>query len=346
MRVPGSSILRGLFGSLLLAGGLALAACRLGSSYYPAVGDIPPLPGLPGTELLSFSVAADMRSYLGPIGANAAKEFRSALDALKAEGAGAFLLSPGDIDPPYDGDPLTDDVHAAVQDRLGPGFPWYPVVGNHEAETPGDMAGLRAFPVDGQGGSALDFRPGPARAVETCYSFTAGGARFIVINEYYDGESDTGPFPGASESGSIHPALYAWLEAELAYAAALAPSYLFVLGHEPIFPLPDEATGRLRHRGDSLDAHEEEVVAFIALLQSYDVSAYICGHTHNYSSALVDGLAQIDAGHARGTGDPGAPSTFLRFVLYDNFAEMLAYRSTDGAAYDPAAKVVRLPPRP
>lgn len=331
---------------LSTAGGLALAACDLGSAYHPVVEELPSIAGDPGAELLAFSVAADMRSYLGPFGANTAKEFRSALDALQAAGPGSFLLSPGDIDPPYDGDPLTDDVHAAVQDRLGAGFPWFPVIGNHEAETPSDMAGLRTYPVQAQGGGAADFRAGPPNAAETCYSFSAGGARFIVINEYYDGISDTGPFPGASEAGRIHPSLYAWLEAELAYAETLHPAYLFVVGHEPVYPLPDEANGRLRHRGDSLDIHKEEAIAFVDLLKAHDVTAYLCGHTHNYSAALVDGVVQIDAGHARGTGDTGAPSTFLRLTLYDNFAEMLVHRSADGVAYAPEAKVVRLLPRP
>jgi 3',5'-cyclic AMP phosphodiesterase CpdA len=325
---------------------LFLAACGPGSTYHPVVEELPAIAGAPGAELLAFSVAADMRSYLGPFHANTAKEFRAALDALGAAGPGAFLLSPGDIDPPYDGDPLTDDVHAAVQEKLGLGFPWYPVVGNHEAETPGDMSGLRSYPVGTQYGGATDFRAGPPNAVETCFSFSAGGARFIAINEYYDGISDTGPFPGASEAGRIHPSLYAWLESELAYADTLGPDYLFVVGHEPVYPLPDEATGRLRHRGDSLDIHKEEVLAFVDLLKAYDVTAYLCGHTHDYSAALVDGVVQIDAGHARGTGDPGAPSTFLRFSLYDNFAEMLAYRSTDGVSYSPSPKVVRLLPRP
>lgn len=335
-----------LAGVLSLACGLVLAACGPGSSYHPLVEEFPAIAGLPGAEQLSFSVAADMRSYLGPVGANTAKEFRSALDALQTAGPGAFLLSPGDIDPPYDLDSLTDDVHAAVQERLGSGFPWYPVIGNHEAETPGDMAGLRAYPIQTQGGGATDFRLGPANAAKTCYSFTAGGARFIAINEYYDGISDTGPSPGASEAGRIHPSLYAWLEAELAYADTLNPDYLFVVGHEPVYPLPDEANGRLRHRGDSLDAHKDEAIAFVDLLKAYDVTAYLCGHTHDYSAALVDGLAQIDAGHARGTGDTGAPSTFLRLSLYENFAEMLVYRSVDGVAYAPQAKVVRLLPRP
>ena len=48
------------------------------------------------------------------------------------------------------------------------------------------------------------------------------------------------------------------------------------------------------------------------------VTAYICGHTHNFSAYLYDGVWQIDAGHTRGFGDTGARSTFLMFYVLDD----------------------------
>ncbi|MCJ7735749.1 MAG: hypothetical protein MUQ10_00345, partial [Anaerolineae bacterium] len=54
-------------------------------------------------------------------------------------------------------------------------------------------------------------------------------------------------------------------------------------------------------------------------------TAYICGHTHNYSAANIGGVWQIDSGHARGIADTGARSTFVLVnvgsfaVTYDTY---------------------------
>jgi predicted phosphodiesterase len=62
--------------------------------------------------------------------------------------------------------------------------------------------------------------------------------------------------------------------------------------------------------------------------------AYICGHTHNYSLTWIDGVWQLDAGHARGLGDTGAPSTF---VLLQVSGAQITYRTyrddSSGGAY-------------
>jgi hypothetical protein len=47
------------------------------------------------------------------------------------------------------------------------------------------------------------------------------------------------------------------------------------------------------------------------------VTAYICGHTHNFIVHLHGGVWQIDVGHARGFGDTGARSTFVMFYVMD-----------------------------
>ena len=129
-----------------------------------------------------------------------------------------------------------------------------------------------------------ELRPRARRAPRRlCTPSTRDGAHFSVINEYFDGSSDIGvdPPPSDALAGTISSATYAWLEADLEAASARSPAYIFVVGHEPAYPLPDAANGRLRHRGDSLDAHPAEVESFMALLRSYSVTAYICGHTHD-----------------------------------------------------------------
>ena len=41
-------------------------------------------------------------------------------------------------------------------------------------------------------------------------------------------------------------------------------------------------------------------IAFIQLLLKHGVTAYVCGHTHNTSYMMFNGLWQIDTGHSRG----------------------------------------------
>jgi hypothetical protein len=242
----------------------------------------------------TFSLTADMRNFTSET------EFRGALRALADAGAGLFMIAPGDIDPP-------DAVDAAIQEILGPAFDWYPVVGNHEAETPGDMTWLRAF---NPGGTTLSriVNPGPTASVETCYSFDEGNAHFAVINEYYHDAVDDDPV------GDVSTELLAWLEADLAMATQ---PVIFVIGHEPAFPRPDMAfPNRVRHVGDSLDQFPAHRDRFWQTLVHHGVKAYLCGHTHNFSLVEVDGVWQIDVGHARGLADIGARSTFLRMSVY------------------------------
>jgi hypothetical protein len=257
--------------------------------------------GCPGPwpidETFTFSVTADMRNFTGET------QFRGALRALGAAGPGRFMVSPGDIDPP-------SAVYGAIQAIFGAEYDWYPVVGNHEVDVPadGDIEWLRAF---NPGGTALPriVNPGPAASVETCYSFDEENAHFVVINEYYHDAVDNDPI------GDVSADLLAWLEADL---AATTQPVVFVLGHEPAYPQPDMAPPhRLRHEGDSLDQFPANRDAFWQVLVDHGVTAYLCGHTHNYSVIKIDGVWQIDAGHARGLADTGAPSTFMKMTVYD-----------------------------
>jgi hypothetical protein len=64
------------------------------------------------------------------------------------------------------------------------------------------------------------------------------------------------------------------------------------------------------------------------------VVAYVCGHTHGYSAVEIDGVWQLDAGHARGKGDTGARSTFIMINVDANGVTFKTYRDdADGGAY-------------
>jgi len=172
------------------------------------------------------------------------------------------------------------------------------------------MLWLRSFNANG---AALPnvVRAGPPGCEETTYNFDYGNAHFVVLNEYYDGGSDR------VTDGDITDALHGWLIQDL---VASAKPVVLVFGHEPAFPQPDDDTGRLRQQNDSLNAHPQNRDRFWQTLKTHDVTAYICGHTHNYSAVRLrsdgsidpsgtGGVWQIDSGHARGTGDTSSPRT-------------------------------------
>ena len=229
-----------------------------------------------------FITAADMRYYVSNVDTNT-RHFMGALEAIKLQGAGSFLVSTGDIDPP-------GEVRSAIDSILGQDYPWYPVIGNDEIEGEEHVEFLRNYARNKQNLPYL-IRYGPAGCEETTFSFEWENCHFVVLNQYYDGKSDMGT------DGDVVPELLEWLEVDL---AENQKNFIFVFGHEPIFPMPDMETGRIRHDDNSLNKYMDNNIAFIQLLNKYEVTAYICGHTHNTSYSMFNGLWQIDTGHSRG----------------------------------------------
>ncbi len=229
---------------------------------------------------LVFIVAADMRNFAAD--GEWSKNFSGACEAAKAVGAGSFMISPGDldVDPP-------SAVRAMVDEVLGEDYPWYPVLGNHDPESPSTMRYLRDFSMT----LPNVVNRGPQGCEATTFSFDWGNTHFVVLNQYFDGVNDWGL------EGDMVPELLEWLAADL---AATTKKHVFVFGHEPLIPMPDMDNGRIRHQGDSLDEDPESAFAFHQLMVQHGVDAYVCGHTHNTSYAKINGLWQIDAGHARG----------------------------------------------
>jgi len=259
----------------------------------------------------SFIVTADMRQFAGPK-YQSSQYFMGACESIGEVGKGSFMVSPGDIDPPQ-------YVFDTIKKILGEEYSWYPVVGNHESETPEDMTWLRDW---GRKDIPNLVRRGPENGEETTYSFNFGNAHFVVINQYYDGESDTG------SNGDICESLYNWLKNDL---EANSKPFVFVIGHEPIVSIPDFDSGRHRHKGDNLDAHPENSHNFQVLLRKHKVTALICGHTHNFSFAKINGLWQLDAGHCRGIGDKGARSTFLKILVGKSACWAEVYRRDENS---------------
>lgn len=295
-------------------------------------------------SLFTFIVTADMRENSGPGAYNTCEYFRGVCEAIDAAGKGVFMVSPGDLDP-------TVGVRWTISDTLGSSYLWYPAVGNHELPNAGhetytgeNLEWLQDYDYDVNGAGVPPdvVNLGPTGCPTTTYSFDYENTHFVVLNEYCDVEGD------AVTTGDIPDHLYDWLVDDLANTSK---TFSFVFGHEPAYPQPDAGNGRIRHLGDSLDQYPTNRDRFWNLLSAEGVTAYICGHTHNYSAVSIDGLWQIDVGHSRGQGDTGARSTFIRVsvssdqVTYEVYrvdaADSCAYLLTSQWGTDPTVVIVR-----
>jgi len=262
----------------------------------------------------SFAITSDMRQFTGPRHPGP-QYFEGACAALGAIGPGDFMISPGDVDP-------LPPIRATLDRFFGTNYVWYPVIGNHEAETPEDLAWLRAW---AQGPIPGLVRQGPASCKATAYSFEHGLAHFVMLNQYCDGQSAHGV------KGDVLQVVHDWLAADL---AANNKPFVFVVGHEPIVAMPDMDNGRLRHKGDSLDAHPANAKRFLDLMRQHHVTAYLTSHTHNTSVTNLGGVWQIDSGHARGLGDKGTRSTFMKVHVQRSGCRLDIHRDDGkGGAY-------------
>ena len=269
-------------------------------------------------DTFAFAVATDMRFFAGTGSYDTSQYFRGAAEAIGALDGSAFIVSPGDVDPP-------NKVLWTITQTLGMTYTWYPVVGNHE---------LPGWGVEPSYGDNMDWLreydygtvgPGPTGCPTTTYSFDFETAHFVMLNEYCDSTGDD------VARGNVPDHLYDWLANDLSNTDK---AHIFVFGHEPAYPQPDADNGRFRHLGYSLDKYPTNRDRFWHLLEDRGVTAYICGHTHNYSAVEIDDVWQLDAGHARGIGDTGARSTFLIIYVDGGGVTLETYRDdADGGEY-------------
>lgn len=298
-------------GCLVLLACLALTACRTTTAATTPEQPIAPARAAvigTDTNTFAFIAAGDMRKFTD--GAPAGERyFDGACAAMQSVGAGDFMITPGDFDPPA-------EVRGVIDRYLGVNYLWYPVVGNHEVETPADMAWVQEWAARIPG----LVRRGPPGAELTTYSFDFGNSHFVAINDYFDDRVT------ARSKGSVGERTLSWLEQDL---ATTKKPLIWVIGHQPLESLPDMDSGRVRHGGESVSTDTAAKTRFVQILKEHHVRAYICGHTHNVSVARVDGVWQADSGHARGAGDKGSPSAFLKFRVEGLRTWVDVYRSDD-----------------
>lgn len=280
-----------------------------------------------GNADIAFVVAGDMRSFTENPKGDGKRFFDGACEAMQRVGAGAFLISPGDADPP-------SANREIVQRYLGPAFPWYLVVGNHEVESAATMPWVREWLASDIPGVVRRGLPGTTL---TIYSFDVGTSHVIAIDSYPLARAGNMSEKDKAKKGDkgqvdLTDAEFKWLEEDL---AATKKPFVWVTGHQPIESLPDMDSGRIRHQGESVSFDPARAERFTALLKKYHVRAYLCGHTHNASVVkLQSGVWQADSGHARGGGDPGAPSTFLKVRTAGKKAWVEIHRADpSGVAY-------------
>jgi hypothetical protein len=215
-------------------------------------------------------------------------------------------------------------VRSLIDSHFGNNAVWYPVVGNHDikktkgAKDATSMEWRRTEYETGHGARKplkdLITRPGPAGSRETTYSWDHGNVHFVMLNEYWNGE--TVPGSDAATDGRIVPTLCCWLEADL---AANTKPFVFVFGHEPAFP-------KRRHIGNSLDKYADDRDAFWDVLKKHHVQAFISGHTHYYYKDLREGLYQISDGNA-GNGSQERHQTYLDVIVGPDQAHIQVWQN-------------------
>ena len=182
----------------------------------------------------------------------------------------------GDMD--YISEESDDNFDDAYEVSDVSNTPVFYAVGNHEW----DGGNSYDMPVLRNKFSGYSFNPssGPTNCEETTYSYDVGDIHVVVLNEYFDGTSDTGT------DGDVVNALFDWLKDDLRNTTK---PYKVIVGHEPAYPI-------VRHVGDSLDGHPDNRNRFWNLLKTERVMAYFTGHDHNYHFTEHDGVFECDTG--------------------------------------------------
>ncbi len=177
-------------------------------------------------------------------------------------------------------------------------IPVFYVVGNHELNNIYDLPTMRAkfanysyFP-----------NPGPNGSRNTTYSFNVGNMHIIVLNEYWDGDSnnkcewytpkgglndDDSCFKyGSNDGGFIPDKLFDWIRNDL---DGNNNKWIVVVGHEPLFPYKN-------HIRDSIDENLTNRNKLENLFISKNVTAFISGHTHVSNLEIIDDIYHANAG--------------------------------------------------
>jgi len=216
------------------------------------------------SQKFSFVVVADNRNYID--------QYRVALKEINDMTVNPdlsfsfpeFLISCGDFDPVKSNMLIYTD-----KDSFPNLPPFYPVVGNHEYETPDDMDYIMNNMIPNLENIV---NKGP----QASYSFDYGNIHCIVLDVYSE-----------NAEGEVDETLLQWTRDDMNNSSQ---DNIFVFAHDPAFP-------RYRHLGDGLNQFSESRNKFwLTLREDPRVRAYFCGHTHYYYRMRISDPATGDAG--------------------------------------------------
>lgn len=225
--------------------------------------------------------------------------------AVKNHPDAKFVLFPGDL---VDGSKV--DPNYTVQQLLrwkevmkpfydNPNMIWPKIwltVGNHEVQHREDEKNFRKlFP--------NVYNNGPDDEKGLTYSFDVQNCHFTFVTSdrwYYGDINDT-----TDDRRDWHYIKHLdWIESDFRAARARGIKRIFIMSHEPAFPVGGHLRDALPNLGKDLVLPLDSIRAanlarrdrFWDICKRYGVTAYICGHEHLYGRQKVEGVWQVIAG--------------------------------------------------
>ncbi len=248
-----------------------------------------------------FTVTSD--SHMGRSYADYAKFVCPAILA-NPNGPGAFMVNTGDFD-------VFSRVNKTITEQLieplkaqGKSYYWYPIPGNHDIyNTSNDPAFRTEVAEDTQTRKLIEYNRKNLKHIVnwgpkfdskligyenngsqyTTYSFDYGNCHFIALDLFY---ANSVPARGC---GNFSKTTEAWLIKDL--DANKKPN-IIVFGHHPILKFTG-VNGKEVQKKNLMNFRRQQLWD---VLKKYKVSAYFCGHVHNYGVRVKDGISQITNG--------------------------------------------------
>ena len=140
---------------------------------------------------------------------------------------------------------------------------------------------------------------GPSTEAGLTYWVQHKGAEFISLDQYRA--------PNVVDMGTVNQS---WLDQRLASDSS---EFTFVWGHTPAYASVGTAP--------SLYLNTTERDAFWSSLDNNNVTAYFCGHVHNYARGNANGTWEVLVGNGGATAQPITPS-FLPTSINDTYPNL------------------------
>ena len=281
----------------------------------------------PIKNIHSIAFIADAKPALG----HDIKVLKGDFDQIVPQSPGIVdaIVAIGDMNPISDGNINTETARLISTVK---NIPIFYVLGNHELGNKNDVTTVKTKFVSYN----YSPNPGPDGSKDTTYSFDVDDIHVVVLNEYWDGNTngkcDWYPPSGGidtddscfkyskADGGFIPDTLYNWLDNDLNNSTK---KWKIVVGHEPLYPWGG-------HVGDSIDKDKINRDKLENMLVSKGVNAFISGHTHYSGVKTVDSVMHVNAGLIGdnvGNGDDFATITYVYIDSSGKFNLLQKYQN-------------------